>query len=142
MNFGTAIKSGFANAFKFTGRASRSEFWWFYLFYILCMFGGGLLAGIAGAAMNSPANDENAGPALAVLGIIGLIMLVFFFPILSLIFRRLHDSDKSAWFLLLSFVPFGGFVLLVFYCLPGTQGPNQFGDDPLNATARVANTFA
>lgn len=141
MDFGSAIKSGFKNAFKFTGRASRSEFWWFFLFYMLCLSGGCALAAFLGGLAVSGGNDDRQLAAVAVLSAIGLFMLVFLFPILSLRVRRLHDSDKSGWLILIAFIPFGGFVLLIFYCLPGTQGPNQYGEDPLNPTVRVARTF-
>lgn len=145
MDFGSAIKSGFKNCFKFTGRSSRSEFWWFYLFFVLCMIGCGVLASIVGALIGgagSGAGTDNSGAVVGVIfGLFGLVMLVMFFPMLSLIFRRLHDSDKSAWFILLYLVPFGGLVMLVFYCLPGTQGPNPYGDDPLRPAIRAASVF-
>ncbi len=148
MDFVPAIKSGFKNCFKFTGRASRSEYWFFYLFFVLSLMAvlmvsmllGGLLRG---AAPESTANDTGAAIMASVFAIAMLLyFLAMFFPILSLIVRRLHDSDKSAWFILLYFVPFGGIVMFVFFCLPGTRGPNQFGEDPLRTPATVANTFA
>lgn len=57
-----------------------------------------------------------------------LIYLVFFFVNLSLAIRRLHDSDKSGWWVLIGLIPLIGFiVLLIFYLQPGTAGPNRHG---------------
>ena len=57
-------------------------------------------------------------------------------PGLAVGFRRLHDIGRSAWWLLIALVPLaGGIVLLVFACLPGTPGPNQYGPDPKEVAA-------
>lgn len=133
MTFAEAIKSGFQNYARFTGRARRSEYWWFYLFYILCAIAAGFLSGIVGAA------SKDAGAAIG-----GLVMLVvvlgFFLPMLGLSIRRLHDTNRSGWWLLIGFVPLiGGILLLVWYCTPGTPGPNKYGAGPL--LADLAKTF-
>lgn len=64
----------------------------------------------------------------------GLLMvwaLITFIPTLAVSIRRLHDQDKSGWFYLINFVPFvGGIIMIVFYLLEGTRGPNRFGPDP------------
>ncbi|MBW8880922.1 MAG: DUF805 domain-containing protein [Asticcacaulis sp.] len=144
MGFGQAIQSAYKNYFQFNGRASRSEFWWFYLFNLLVVIAGLVFFMIVGAATSGQGQDAQAGVGIAT-GLIGLVWGLFvlgsFFPTLSLIVRRLHDSDKSGWFLLLIFVPFGGIVLLVFYCLPGTVGANQFGEDPLRRPESIARAF-
>ncbi len=145
MDFVAAIKSGFRNIFKYNGRASRSEFWWFQLFSALSFVGVMVVdAVIAGLSGNSSRDHPNIVAGIFAI-IFGLAFFVYFIAlflaILSLIVRRLHDSDKSGWFILLSFIPFGGIVLLVFYCLPGTAGPNQHGPDPLGSPLNVARTF-
>ncbi|MEO1642504.1 MAG: DUF805 domain-containing protein [Pseudomonadota bacterium] len=73
---------------------------------------------------------------LPLLGIIGFAAYVIFalgciIPSLAIAFRRMHDQDKSAWWLLIGLVPLvGGLILLYFFVQPGTVGPNQFGPDP------------
>ena len=60
-------------------------------------------------------------------------------PSIAVAVRRLHDTDRSGWWILLGFIPIiGGIVLLVFYVLEGTQGPNRFGPDPKAAAAAPA----
>ena len=57
--------------------------------------------------------------------------------------RRLHDTDRSAWWILIGLIPLiGAIVLLVFYLLPGTTGPNKFGADPKQTHKDAAETFA
>lgn len=129
MTFPEAVKSGFKNYAKFDGRASRSEYWWFTLFQFLAllvpaalMMGDGIIAGIGGL--------------LYFVATLGLLL-----PSLGLLFRRLHDTDRSAWWILISFVPvIGGIVLLVFTVLDGTAGPNKFGHRP--GARSVADTFS
>jgi uncharacterized membrane protein YhaH (DUF805 family) len=69
-----------------------------------------------------------------VLPLSSLALLGVFLPNLAVGARRLHDIDRTAWWLLLHIVPFGALVLLVFACLRGTPGPNRFGPDPLGGT--------
>ncbi len=140
MNFGAAIASGFRNCFKFTGRASRSEFWWFYLFFVLAVMACGIVTTVVGGILGNAAHDSNA-VANIIVGLLALFFLVLFVPVFSLMCRRLHDSEKSAWLVLLYLVPFGGIVLLVFYCLPGTNGPNSHGADPLGSPVSAASVF-
>ena len=56
--------------------------------------------------------------------------LILFVPFLAVNVRRLHDVDKSGWWLLIHFVPFGPLVLLVFFCQDGDSGPNRYGPNP------------
>jgi uncharacterized membrane protein YhaH (DUF805 family) len=71
-----------------------------------------------------------------------LYSLAVFIPNLAVSVRRLHDSDRSGWWILIAFVPFiGGIWLLVLYLLSGTPGPNRFGPDPKAGTAE-AQAFA
>ena len=129
----------------FTGRSTRKEFWMFTLLYMIvilvlyCM----ILAGVPWAELIAVSQAQEAGvaytgtePAPGLLFWPGVVLLIAwalgtFVPALAVTVRRLHDQDKSGWFYLLNFVPFGSIVLLVFYCLEGTKGPNQYGPDPL-----------
>jgi uncharacterized membrane protein YhaH (DUF805 family) len=118
MGFVEAIKRGFAKSTDWKGRASRSAFWWFQLFAFLAY----LVAEIVFALI-----FKNWFGILMML-VVGLALLL---PSLSLIVRRLHDQDKSGWWLWIGLIPFvGGIILLLFYCLPGTPGPNQYGSAP------------
>jgi uncharacterized membrane protein YhaH (DUF805 family) len=61
----------------------------------------------------------------------GLYTLAVLLPSIAVTVRRLHDTDRSGWWILLGFIPIiGGIILLVFYVLEGTRGPNRFGPDP------------
>lgn len=99
---------------KFDGRSARPEFWWFALANFIVFTILGLLAG--------------AASALYV--VVVLYYLAILLPSLAVAIRRLHDSDKSGWWILIGLIPFGGIVLLVFFCLAGTPGPNKFGPVP------------
>jgi len=100
----------------FAGRAGRREFWLFVLFNFVV----NLIAVVLDRAV------LHGVPIFQVLAVLAL-----FVPALALNFRRLHDIDRSAWWLLICLIPFVGvIVLLVFAILPGTVGPNRFGPDP------------
>jgi len=117
VGFGDAIAEAFRNMFNYTGRASRSAYWWFALFEVLAWVGVLILAVIF-AALHVPAISI----LLYVAAVIGSILVG-----LSLTVRRLHDTDRSGFWYLIVLVPFGGIVLLVFTLLEGTPGPNRYG---------------
>ena len=127
MDFQEAVRSGFRLWNRTDGRASRSEYWWWTLFYFLVFFGAGIvvgaLAGILGGASRS-----GAAAFTLVLGVAALVLVI---PSLTVGIRRLHDTDRSGWWLLVSLVPYlGGLILLIFFCLDGSPGPNRFGNRP------------
>ncbi|MFZ7235427.1 DUF805 domain-containing protein [Avibacterium gallinarum] len=106
------------NYAQFNGRARRKEFWWFvavdFLLYIIL--------GILDFVLLN--ND------FGFTGVYGLATLI---PSLAVRVRRLHDTDRSGWWLLIGFIPVIGFIVLfIFACLDGTQGRNRFGEDPKN----------
>jgi uncharacterized membrane protein YhaH (DUF805 family) len=120
----------------FNGRSRRMEYWMFQLaqmvfyFVLIMLFGG--VAAIFGAASTA---EDPSGAAVASAGIGVFVYVIAAFallvPNLAVLVRRLHDQDKSGWMALLAFVPLvGPIILLVFTLLPGTSGPNQYGDDP------------
>jgi uncharacterized membrane protein YhaH (DUF805 family) len=115
MNFQQAFQAGFSNYLNFRGRARRSEFWYWQLFLMV----GGLVAEVF---------DYGAGFRLSPLS--SLFWLATFIPDFAVSVRRLHDTDRSGWRLLLFFV-IGAIVLLVWLCTRGSHGYNRFGPDPL-----------
>lgn len=145
MRFDDAIKTCFRNYVTFSGRAQRSEYWFFMLFNLL----GSIANSILDAIVFGVSEDGGAGPFSL------LFSLAMLLPVLSVTARRLHDLDKSAWwmaapygalaFALLSvafnlniFAAASGvaalvllLLLLVWTIMKGTQGPNRFGEDPL-----------
>ena len=118
MGFTEAISSGFRNYVNFSGRASRSEYWFWTLFTIIVS----IVTALIDLALF---RDSGISPlnSLASLGM--------FLPSLAVAARRLHDIDRTAWWLLLLLTGIGIIVLIIFYCLRGTSGPNRFGQDPL-----------
>jgi uncharacterized membrane protein YhaH (DUF805 family) len=121
MDFWQAIRSVFSKYGTFTGRAPRSEFWFWILFTTLA----GTAAGIVDRAVDVLVGYD--GGALAALWGFGTII-----PFLAVCVRRLHDIDRGGWWLLLFFIPFfGGVVLIVWFCFAGTRGYHRFGANPL-----------
>ncbi|KAF1014009.1 MAG: Inner membrane protein YhaH [Stenotrophomonas maltophilia] len=105
---------------QFSGRASRSEFWLFQLFIMIVSIPLYVLGFIAGYT-------DSQALALASTCLSVVMWLTFVLPSLAVTVRRLHDTDRSGWWLLLGLVPIVGVVLLVFAVLPSTPGGNRFG---------------
>ena len=108
------------NYVGFGGRARRKEYWMFMLVNFVLAMVIGIVDRILGW--------ERAGGE----GILTTIYaLLDFLPSWAVLFRRLHDTDRSAWWLLLILIPIiGWLVILVFCCQNGTPGENRFGPDP------------
>lgn len=113
----------FTRYLQFDGRARRAEFWQFYLLYFMVAVAGVVIGHMLDFVTGNP-----GGPIGFTIYV--LIWLTFIPPIIAVTVRRLHDCDRSGWWIFLSFVPFGILVLiLLFYVREGTQGPNRFGPD-------------
>lgn len=124
MDFLPAIQSGFSNYFNFKSRATRSEYWNWYLFTIIVSILTTLLDNFI---FNISISDHNALHPINV--VFNLIVLI---PTLALAVRRLHDVDRNGWWLLISITVIGAFFpLLYWFCSRGTRGPNQYGEDRL-----------
>ena len=115
----------------FTGRARRAEYWWFFLAYFIVLIVASVIDRILGL-----------GGTLGFGILYSLVALAVFLPSLGVSFRRIHDVDKSAWWLLIGLIPLAGIVLLVWFCSRGTAGPNQFGPDPLDPAGDVVGVFS
>ena len=108
----------------FSGRASRSEYWWFLLAMNLALLTVGLVAAlVAGIVSENTETALGVGYAVYLLGTLGL-----FLPALGVSIRRLHDTDKSGAFVLLGLIPYVGVIIvLVLMAMQGTPWPNRYG---------------
>jgi len=104
----------------FGGRARRKEYWMFSIVAFLISF----VLGLADRATGSVSKQG--------IGLLGLLANLFFLiPSLAVLVRRLHDTDRSAWWLLLTIIPFlGWLILLIFILLDSQPGENRFGQNP------------
>jgi len=126
MGFADAVKAFFTNYTNFSGRSSRSEYWWPQLFIFVVGFLIGFVVGLVSESLA---------------GIVALVFqLAILIPAIALSVRRLHDHDKSGWWLLIALIPIlGGLYLLFLFVQRGTAGANQFGPDPLGEDTAVFN---
>lgn len=126
MNMIEATKACFSKYVTFSGRARRAEYWWFILATILVSIVLGVIDGLLGL-----------GGEFGLLG--NIWSLAIFLPSLAAGARRLHDTDRSAWWLLIMLLPLiGVIVLIVFFAQKGTDGANRFGPDPLRGDRAAA----
>lgn len=119
MNFFEAISAGFRNYVNFSGRAIRSEYWYWTLFIILISIVTSVIdIVVLGATQFSPLTT--------------VVSLATLLPSLGVSIRRLHDLDRTGWWILLALIPLvGAIILIIWACTRGTVGPNRFGLDPL-----------
>lgn len=110
------------NYFVFSGRARRKEYWFYTLFYAIFSIILTIVEKMLGLTVG-----------MYQIGILSTLFgLALLLPGLGVLARRLHDIDKSAWWILIGFVPLiGPIILIIFACIKGTEGPNRFGEDPV-----------
>ncbi|MFK7756524.1 MAG: DUF805 domain-containing protein [Flavobacteriales bacterium] len=113
------VRDNYAN---FEGRARRKEYWMFFLFNVIFAFAAAILDNVLGLSF------EGIGYGFIYLA----YALALFIPGLAVAVRRLHDTGKSGWWLLLAFIPLAGIVILVFMCLDSQPGQNEYGPNPKN----------
>jgi uncharacterized membrane protein YhaH (DUF805 family) len=134
MSFTESVRTCISKFATFDGRATRSEFWWFYLFAALVGFIGYvpiLVLTIMGATSNDGALSGILTVLWVILWIVWLIAIIaLYIPLLAVGSRRLHDRGQSGWLQLLLLVPCGNIVLLVFWVMEGTPGDNAYGPKP------------
>jgi uncharacterized membrane protein YhaH (DUF805 family) len=112
VGFGEAVRGAFGHILTFRGRASRSAFWWFALLQVIAYLVIGIISN----------RSSVAGVILDI-----LVGIPLWLAGLSLTVRRLHDANHTGWWWWIGLVPIVGWVvLLVFYLLPGTPGPNRY----------------
>lgn len=150
VNFGEAIVRGFRGFVTFKGRSSRSEFWFWFLFYAIinlpiswwvqgmvdtqaCIeLANTIKTGIVPATFD-PTSLYTDGGLSAIIS--GIVSLVFFFPNLAISIRRLHDSGRSGWWILLFFllIPacYLGYLVMLYFALQESQPEdNEYGPVP------------
>ena len=108
MNFGQSISTCLSKYVDFSGRATRPEYWWFYLFALLLSWGAMIV-----------------DPSQIVSGIVNLALLL---PSLAAASRRLHDTNRSAWWMLISLTIIGLIPLIIWLASRGNEQANQYGD--------------
>ena len=115
MNFLDSVQICYKKIFNYKGRASKSEYWWFQLYFILI------------SVLIFSLKDQTFSQVLLGLWIFNHL------PLLAAAIRRFHDMNKSGWMLLWSFIPIvGGFIILIMLIGDGTKGKNKFGPKPKN----------
>lgn len=115
MSFQEAIATCFRKYADFSGRARRSEYWWWVLFNVII------------SSVLSFLIRGGSGPSF----LVSLLLLGLILPSLAVAVRRLHDTGRSGWFLLIAFIPLvGAIILIVFMATEGNPGDNQYGAPP------------
>lgn len=141
MSFIESIRTVLSKYATFNGRARRSEFWWYYLavtivesvlYFVLVV---PALSAFTSATMEAAVagTAPPAMPGALATGqlIMSLVALAVFLPTLGVMVRRLHDTGRSGFLVLLGLIPVVGFIILVvWWASAGTPGPNQHGPDP------------
>lgn len=109
----------------FDGRARRKEYWYFVLFQIIAQCVALVVDGVLFGGGMTP--------------VYTLVVVALLIPGLAVAFRRMHDIERSAWWLLLILIPIVGAIILIWWAAqPGTKGPNRFGLDPIEVEEGVA----
>jgi uncharacterized membrane protein YhaH (DUF805 family) len=121
VSFTDAIRDGFSKYVTFTGRSSRSAYWWWALFGILAVLAGYIVDALLGTTI-----------------IYVLVALALLLPNLAVTIRRLHDIGRSGWWILIALIPFVGSIVLLVFTLLASDGPNQWGAGPDSAPGEAS----
>ncbi len=140
MSFMDSIKTCFGKYATFSGRASRSEFWWFMLFIFVMQ----ILLGFVDTAVFGPREVMMVSSEAAMdtgmsfdfsykpQPITGLFLLAVLLPNLAVGARRLHDGGRTGWWWLIGLIPMIGLIVLLIFFIPkGNEGDNKYGPDPV-----------
>lgn len=113
MDFVESVKSCFSRYAGFSGRASRSEYWWWTLFVVLATLATAFVSDVLS----------------------GLVSLATLVPFLAVAARRLHDIGKSGWWQLVGFIPLLGWIVMIYWAVQPSEGPNAYGNGPATSAA-------
>jgi uncharacterized membrane protein YhaH (DUF805 family) len=141
MTLGDSVKTCLSKYVTWQGRASRSEFWYFVLFGVICYIVAMVIDSVLGTTFKftNPATglEQSMGYGYAY----ALVALGLFLPNLAVMVRRLHDTNRSGWWYWIALVPLiGAILLLVWFCSAGTSGGNDYGQDSLSGD--ISQTFS
>lgn len=120
MSFQDAIRTCLTQKYAdFQGRARRSEFWWFWLFWVI----------VRSIAQSIDRGINNGSPYTG--GVLtGLVSLALLLPILGVAVRRLHDTGRSGWWVLIGIIPIIGWIVLLVFFVQDSHADNQYGPSP------------
>ena len=122
MSFADAVRDGFSKYVTFSGRSSRSAYWWWALFGFLAVVAAYIVDAILGTF-----------PLFYAILALGLLL-----PNLAVTIRRLHDTGRSGWWILIALVPIVGSIVLLVFMLLASEGPNQWGSAPDGPAAEAS----
>ena len=124
MNFSCAVTSVLSKYATFSGRATRPEYWWWILAVFIILTATQVIDGAVIAPMlGFERFEENAGQPLSVVAILALLL-----PTLAVAVRRLRDTGKSGWWILIGLIPvIGGLVLIYWFVQPSLSGSRATG---------------
>ena len=126
MSFIDAVQSALTKYATFSGRARRSEYWWFVLFNVIVS----VLAVVVDSALGTEPGRT---------GVVGLVVaLALLLPGLAVTARRLHDTGRSGWWMLIALVPLVGAIVMLVFTVQDSQGPNAWGDSPKALNPQLA----
>jgi uncharacterized membrane protein YhaH (DUF805 family) len=117
MGFADAVKSSLSQYVGFTGRARRSEYWWFTLFTLLVAFAAAIVDAVLGTY-----------PV-----VYALAALALFLPGLAVGVRRLHNTGRFGWFYLIALIPLAGVIILLMFFVSDSKPDNEYGLSPKQA---------
>jgi uncharacterized membrane protein YhaH (DUF805 family) len=123
MSFQDAVRTCLQQKYvDFSGRARRSEYWYFFLFNVIVSVVAGIIDGILGTRGSGTMSGT---------GLVGAIAsLALLLPNLGVGVRRLHDTSRSGWWLLIGLVPLVGWIVLLVFFVQDSQPENQYGPNP------------
>jgi uncharacterized membrane protein YhaH (DUF805 family) len=127
MSFAESIRSCLSQYVGFSGRARRSEYWWFALFNLLVSVVAGILDALFGT---------DFGRGSGVIGVIASLALVL--PTLAVAVRRLHDTSRTGWWILIGLIPIIGWIILIVFYVQDSHADNQYGPNPKGLQAPAA----
>lgn len=127
MSFADAVRSCLQQYVGFSGRARRSEYWWFFLFNVLVS----IVASILDSVLGTMSDDTNVG----LIGTIASLALLL--PSIAVGIRRLHDTSRSGWWILIGLIPIVGWIILLVFYVQDSHGDNQYGPSPKAAAPAV-----
>ena len=127
MGFAEAVRTCLQKYVGFSGRARRSEYWWFFLFNIIVS----IVASILDSVLGTMSDETNIG----VIGTIASLALLL--PSIAVGIRRLHDTSRSGWWILIGLIPIVGWIILIVFYVQDSHAENQYGPSPKAAAPAV-----